>query len=1153
MTFFQKCIHSKALIALIAVLILYTLSGFFMAPYLVSRLAPDMVAEKLQRELRMGPVKINPFLFSFQAADVGLYETDGTLIAGFRQCFADFELSSLFQWALVLKTVRLDEPVANAIFDEEGILNFARLTPEKPPAEPAGRAMPQETTEAELPRLLIKHIKITEGNISFTDQRQSVPAMVTLHPLDIELYDISTLPDREGPYSLTATTPQGESFQWTGEITVQPFRSRGHLSFSDIHLSSVWQFFGDHMAVDNPEGRFDFSAAYEIDLGQTEPTIRLNDLDFSLAELGLQLPEDASPLLKLSRLNIKAPLVDVARQTVKVEKVLFEDGKTELVLDENGRLNWSRFAADSRAGDPAFEAAVSGADTAVRPDHSETAWNIQVSEVALRDIQFQYQDQSRDPMLHAGVNDIDGTFQLGLVSGSAGTDLQVKKVSFGFSDIQIGNPNTPEPELRLEKWLFTDGSYDLGRNALAIENMIFQNGSINILRENDGRLNLVTLFSPTGAVAEKAPASPGDSGGSPLQFLIGAAELANFNINFSDRTVMPEGEILHLDNLHATAASIDGKSRMPVNFSFDIREGGRVEVQGRFDPAGTSAMADIDISTLALSPFEPYLKPQASLEVASGTFSIQGQFDYRGKENQPLVLFRGALDVADLEILELESDKTLLGWKHFLTPDFTFQLQPNRLEVSDLKLSGLDGEFIIFEDGSFNLAQAFKREAVKPEKKDPEDGSKPTGSLFPVYIDVLRVENGVLFFADNTLRPRFATKIHQLDGSIVNMSSEPGARAKVKLDGRVDDYGMSKIKGEIDIFDPSAYLDMAVIFRNLEMNRLTPYSGKFVGRRIDSGKLSLDLKYFVENDKFQGDNQILVERLKLGEKIDSPKAVSLPLDLAIAILEDDEGVIDLALPVSGDLSDPDFEYGKLAWEAFVNLITKIATSPFRALGAMLGVDSEKLDAIVFEDGLAELLPPEIEKLTHLAKALEKRPNLKLLVQGGYSEKKDGKALRAIQLKRVIAERQGLKLTPGEDPGVLDFGNPATQSVMEAVFTERYGAKALDEVKTAADQAQPKTGEPATASSQGVTDQDPANFWKTLYRRMVVDEPLAESALVQLGDDRSRAIVRELVETRGVPEDRVAVKKTKSMKPGSSARSRLRLEVLKAKQGKDPSS
>jgi hypothetical protein len=914
----------------------------------------------------------------------------------------------------------------------------------------------------------------------------------------------------------------------------------------------VWQFFRDSAAIDNPDGRFDLHTAYEIDLGRAEPSIRLNNLEFSLAELAMQIPGDDLPLLELSRLEIKAPLVDVTRQTVDVEKILFEGGKTAVAIDGNGRLNWSRFAAGSRAEDPESAPEASEPSATDLQEQPEQPWKIKVSDVELRDIQFHYQDQSRMPMLHAGVTDIDGKFQLALVSGQAGTDLQIKEVSFGLNDIQIGNPDTPDPEISLEKWLLKGGSYDLGRNALVIESIYFQNGNIDARREKDGRLNLAGLFMPTGDDAEKTQGSPGNTGESPFQFLIKAVELSNFGVRFSDQTVKQEGEILHLDNVHVAASNIDGKSQMPVELSFDIREGGRVGIQGRFDPVEPSVKADIDISALALSPFEAYLKTQASLNVASGTLSTRGQFVYREKEIQPKILFRGGFDVADLQILELGSKKTLLGWEHFLTPDLTFQLQPDRLEISDLKLSGLDGQFIILEDGSLNLANAFKREDVEPAKKEVEDAPEVEGPAFPVYIHKLRVEDGGLLFADYSLRSKFTVTIHQLDGSIIGMSSEPGARTRVKLDGRVNDYGMSKIDGEISIFDPTVYTDMSVLFRNLEMARLTPYSGKFVGRRIDSGKLSSESKYFVENGKIKGDNQIIVERIKLGEQIDSPDAVSLPLNLAIAILEDANGVIDIALPVSGDLADPKFRYGQLIWGAFTNLITKLAASPFRALGALLGVDSEKLDVIAFEDGFAELLPPEVEKLANLAKALEKRPNLKLLVQGRYSEKKDGKALKALQLKRHIAERQGLTLTPGEDPGILDFGNPAIQSVLEAVFTERYGTETLGEIKTAAEQASAEAREQAEASNQEVKIQDPAALWKTFYRRLVVDEPLAESALIQLGESRSRAIVREMIEIRGISEDRIAVKKPKALKPGKPAQARLSLEVLQTKQEKSPS-
>ena len=193
------------------------------------------------------------------------------------------------------------------------------------------------------------------------------------------------------------------------------------------------------------------------------------------------------------------------------------------------------------------------------------------------------------------------------------------------------------------------------------------------------------------------------------------------------------------------------------------------------------------------------------------------------------------------------------------------------------------------------------------------------------------------------------------------------------------------------------------------------------------------------------------------------------------------------------------------------------------------------------------VPPEVEKLANLAKALEKRPNLKLLVQGRYSEKRDGKALKALQLKRHIAEKQGQTLSPGEDPGILDFGNPAIQLVLEAAFTELYGTETLDEIKTAAEQPPAEVQEQAEASAEKDKIHDPAALWKRLYRRMVKDELLEESILIQLGESRSRAIVRELLEIRGIPEDRIAVKKPKALKHGKSARAKLTLEVLQTKQ------
>lgn len=248
------------------------------------------------------------------------------------------------------------------------------------------------------------------------------------------------------------------------------------------------------------------------------------------------------------------------------------------------------------------------------------------------------------------------------------------------------------------------------------------------------------------------------------------------------------------------------------------------------------------------------------------------------------------------------------------------------------------------------------------------------------------------------------------------------------------------VDGEINSSDPKDFTNISLVFRNVEMSRLTPYSGQFAGRRIDSGKLSVDLKYKIDRRQLAGENRFVIERLTLGEKVQSPDAVNLPLDLAVALLKDSKGVIDLGLPVSGTLDSLEFSYGALIWKAVVNLLTKIVTSPFRALAALLpGGADETLNTIAFQPGRSEVPPPEREKLARLAVALKQRPQLDLAVQGRYNPEIDMMELRKANLRRTLASLQGQRREPGEDPGPVDYSSPETGKALATLFTERLGA------------------------------------------------------------------------------------------------------------------
>jgi hypothetical protein len=426
------------------------------------------------------------------------------------------------------------------------------------------------------------------------------------------------------------------------------------------------------------------------------------------------------------------------------------------------------------------------------------------------------------------------------------------------------------------------------------------------------------------------------------------------------------------------------------------------------------------------------------------------------------------------------------------------------------------------------------------EKTEAAPVNAPAKEAFPVNVQTLRIEAGALAFADLSLTPQFATRIHNLNGFVNGLSTIPDRRTQLKLEGQVEDYGTAKIGGETNLSDPKRFTDIAMVFRNLEMTSMTPYSGTFAGRRITSGKLSLDLEYKIENSRLLGNNKIIVDQLTLGESVDSPKAISLPLDLAIAILKDADGVIDIGLPVKGDLEDPEFGFGQIIWKALKNLLTKIVTAPFRALAALFGGEEVDLETVAFEPGRSDLPPPEKEKLHKLVMALEQRPQLKLIVQGRYSPEADGLYMKDWRLRRQLASSLGIELGPNEDPGPVAYDDPKTQKRIKELFIERLGQPAMAELM--AGMAPPPPSSPGQSQAK-LKPIDPGQISKAFFARLIENEPVDESELQQLGEARSLAIVTEMTTQGALDVTRVTSKTSEALGSGDPVTAKLELGVM----------
>jgi hypothetical protein len=378
----------------------------------------------------------------------------------------------------------------------------------------------------------------------------------------------------------------------------------------------------------------------------------------------------------------------------------------------------------------------------------------------------------------------------------------------------------------------------------------------------------------------------------------------------------------------------------------------------------------------------------------------------------------------------------------------------------------------------------------------------------------VHVEQGRLDFSDESLSPGFVAKIVDLAGTANGLSSDREARSQFSLEGRVDEFGYARLSGSVNPFAPRDRSNFRVQLRNIDLATVSPYSMRFAGYRIASGRMAVDLNYRVRDSLIEGSNKITLEKITLGEHVDSPDALDLPFRLAIALLKDPDGTISLDLPVKGNLDDPQFSLAPLIWKAVGNLIGNIVAAPFRALAQLFGGGAaDSAGSIGFEPGGSSLLPPEREKLAHMVDALAKRPELKLEIPAHFDSEADAQALKRAALEREIGRRADFALADDEAPGRVNMEDGKTRTALRALYAERFGKAEFERLRTeaeakarAAKLPEPPVAERVRHFASGAPQiADARAFYRNLLRRLREAQSVPPNALTELGRQRALAI------------------------------------------------
>jgi hypothetical protein len=594
--------------------------------------------------------------------------------------------------------------------------------------------------------------------------------------------------------------------------------------------------------------------------------------------------------------------------------------------------------------------------------------------------------------------------------------------TFNFSDIIAGfstnaAPATPKMKAKplavcIERLRIAGARADL-ENRRVTANPAGENEATNVvakpMESETTEANLSLLCSVTNAVAMLLDSTNQFSG------TVNSVEATNCAVHLEDWANSRPAK-LDLSDITLAAKNI---SNLPVTnltakLSLRWNKDGSIKVATVASLKPLIADVQLDLDQLDFGTLDPYLEPKLDLFILGSKVGLHGVVHLRTPENQlPEITFGGDASLDDFRTVDGVMAEDLLKWDSLRAGGIAVNLNPETVVIREIALDNAYARLMIETNKTINLLNALRMSNAPATNKMKVAVANNSGTANPslpqISVGSVVISNASINFTDRSLQPNVNMMIEKAGGTISGISSEQLRHADVDLHAVVDGIGPAAITGIINPFSGTLTNDIKISVRDVDLTPTGPYSAKFAGYGIAEGKLNLDLTYELVGKKLSSKNVITLDRFTFGEQVDSPDATHLPVRLAVAILKDREGRIVLDVPVQGSLDDPKFRIGKVVERAIVNILEKVATSPFSLLGAVFGGGGEELGYQDFAPGSAELTADDMKKLDALSKGLYERPGLNLEISGSVDPKGDREGLQRAMLDKQIRTQIWMKL------------------------------------------------------------------------------------------------------------------------------------------------
>ncbi len=735
-------------------------------------------------------------------------------------------------------------------------------------------------------------------------------------------------------------------------------------------------------------------------------------------------------------------------------------------------------------------------------------------------------------VIASGSIDLDARYKF---SAGDNVDLTVDVSKVAMTDLAV-RPRDSETEwIGIPTTTLSGANLDLARRQAQVNALSMTGLKMAAWLEPDGSLNLLKLAAATPNAPNMPAAANVPAAASPSwRFELRQFELREARISAEDRSTHPAVKVeLAPLSLQIRGASLDLTKPLGIAFDTHLNGTGSLNVSGEVTPQPLSTSLSLKLAAIDLTAIQPYIAQYAALTVRSGLLGGEALLRYGASKQKPALEFAGNIDVENLHTVDNALQDDFINWDRLDVLGLNYRHAPDRLAITEIVATKPYARVIIESDKTLNVKRVLSGPGAAtdvpaaPASSAPKPVAAKTAAIqlaaaksaadrasaprtMPVSIKKITVRSGQANFTDLSVTPNFSAGIQNIQGAVLGLSSTPDSRAKVDLHGEVDKYSPVAIAGEINVLSAALYTDVRMNFHNMDLSIFNPYSGRFAGYNITKGKLTTEMHYKLEDRKLDAQHHIVIDQLEFGAKTESKEAVSLPIKLAVALLKDRNGIIDLNLPVGGSIDDPKFRLAPLIWKVFVNILEKAVTAPFALLGRLFGAGPE-LQFIDFKPGAGELEAAAADKFKTVAKAMKERPQLKIELPIAVAPDIDRAALVASKFAAQLSEIQALKAggkgaSPAAVAPAFDQLNPRaklellTQLYARDVGVEPEYPEAVTNLKQAADVVPAKI-----------------DFLTSAIREHLI---VGDAELKALGEQRATAMQRALLADPQIDPERV---------------------------------